>query len=176
MLEQTAGLAILAIFPICMIFATFYDIFTMTIPNKIVLVLLAGFLVLAPIAGMSVETSLWHVGLAVVILVVGFALFSMGVMGGGDAKLLAVSALWLGPEQTVVYLLIASLLGGLLTLIIMRGRRMLLPQSLLGVPWITRLHDSTQGVPYGAALGPAALYVFPDTVWMTFATGGGLIG
>jgi len=176
MLEQTAGLAVLAIFPICMIFATFYDIFTMTIPNKIVLVLLAGFIVLAPIAGMSLETALWHAGLAFAILVVGFALFSMGVMGGGDAKLLAVSALWLGMEQTIVYLLIASLLGGLLTLIIMRGRRMLLPQSLLNVTWITRLHDEKQGVPYGAALGPAALYVFPSTAWMTFATGGGVIG
>jgi len=176
MLEQTAGLAVLAIFPICMIFATFYDIFTMTIPNKIVLVLLGSFVVLAPIAGMSLETAAWHVGLSLVILIVGFALFSMGVMGGGDAKLLAASALWLGPEQTVVYLLIASLLGGLLTLIIIRGRRMLLPQSLLNVPWITRLHDNNQGVPYGAALGPAALYVFPESIWMSFATAGTLIG
>ncbi|MEL6947025.1 MAG: prepilin peptidase [Pseudomonadota bacterium] len=176
MLEQTAGLAVLAIFPLCMIFATFYDIFTMTIPNKIVLALLAGFLIIAPIAGMSLETAAWHVGLAMVILVVGFVLFSMGVMGGGDAKLLAVSALWLGPEHTVVYLLIASLLGGLLTLIIIRGRRMLLPQSLINVEWVTRLHDKNQGVPYGAALGPAALYVFPESAWMAFATAGTLIG
>ena len=66
------GLAILAIFPICMIFATFYDLFTMTIPNKITLVLLASFAVFAPLAGMGWETALWHIGVAVCVLIVGF--------------------------------------------------------------------------------------------------------
>ena len=128
------GLAILAIFPICMIFATFYDLFTMTIPNKITLALLASFAVFAPLAGMGLETALWHIGVAIAVLVIGFGLFSIGVMGDGDAKLLAASALWFGTVFTLPYLLAASVLGGLLTLFIVIARRIMLPQRLLAVP------------------------------------------
>ena len=170
------GLAILAIFPICMIFATFYDLFTMTIPNKITLVLLASFAVFAPLAGMGWETALWHFGVAVCVLIVGFGLFSLGVMGGGDAKLLAASALWFGTAFTLPYLLAASVLGGLLTLFIVIARRIMLPQMLLNIPWIARLLDKKQGIPYGAALGPAALYVFVGSPWMNYITTGQSIG
>ena len=175
-MTELTGIAILAIFPICMIFATFYDLFTMTIPNKITLALLIGFAVFAPLAGMGWETALWHVGVALAVLVVGFGLFSIGVMGGGDAKLLAASALWFGTAFTLPYLLAASVLGGLLTLAIIIVRRMELPKSLLSVDWVTRLHNKKTGVPYGAALGPAALYVFTETPWMAFATSGQALG
>ena len=122
-MNEYIGLAILVIFPVCMIFATFYDLFTMTIPNKITLALIAGFAVFAPLAGMGLETALWHIGVAIAVLIVGFVLFNMGVMGGGDAKLLAASALWFGTAFTLPYLLAASVLGGVLTLIIIIARR-----------------------------------------------------
>lgn len=173
-MTEITGMAILAIFPICMIFATFYDIFTMTIPNKITLALLVSYAVLAPLAGLGWETMLWSLGLAVVILCVGFALFSMGVMGGGDAKLLAASALWFGTAFTFEYLLYASILGGVLTVVILLMRNTMLPARLLKIEWVMRLYDKKVGVPYGAALGPAALIVFVDTPWMEFATSGRL--
>lgn len=175
-MTELTNIAILAIFPICMIFATFYDLFTMTIPNKITLALLIAFAVMAPLAGMGWETALWHVGIALTVLVLGFGLFSIGVMGGGDAKLLAVSALWFGTAFTLPYLLAASILGGLLTLALLVARRTELPGNLLTVDWITRLHDKKTGVPYGVALGPAALYVFVDTPWMVFVTSGQAVG
>jgi prepilin peptidase CpaA len=171
-MTDLTGLAILAVFPLCMIFATFYDLFTMTIPNRITFCLLAAFAVFAPLAGMGWETAAWHIGVALVVLVVGFGLFSLGVMGGGDAKLLAASALWFGTAFTLPYLLAASVLGGVLTLAIVIARRITLPRSLLGVDWIARLHDKKQGIPYGAALGPAALYVFAGSPWMSFVATG----
>ena len=97
-------------------------------------------------------------------------------MGGGDAKLLAASALWFGTAFTLPYLLAASVLGGLLTLFIVIARRIMLPQMLLNVPWIARLLDKKQGIPYGAALGPAALYVFVGSPWMNYITTGQSIG
>ena len=175
-MTEITGMAILAIFPICMIFATFYDIFTMTIPNKITLVLLASYAVLAPLVGLSLETIVWSIGIALLILAIGFALFSFGVMGGGDAKLLAASALWFGTAFTGEYLIYASMLGGFLTLAIVIGRSLILPESFLKVEWIMRLYDKKGGVPYGAALGPAALIVFVDTPWMEFVTSGKLTG
>ena len=42
----------------------------------------------------------------------------------------------------------------------------------MSVAWIARLHDKKQGIPYGAALGPAALYVFLGSPWMTFIISG----
>ena len=73
-MDQITALIILTVFPLCMIFATFYDLFTMTIPNKISLVLLVAFAVLAPLAGMGWETAAWHVGVALLVLGIGFAL------------------------------------------------------------------------------------------------------
>ena len=175
-MSDITGIAILALFPLCMIFATFTDLFSMTIPNKIVLALIAGFAVLAPLAGMSLETAIWSIGISVLVLIVGFVLFNFGAMGGGDAKLMAASSLWFGSELVLPYLLITCLLGGALTVLILLARRVPLPVGLMNVGWISRLHDDKEGVPYGAALGPAALYLFADTAWYRFASAGIAIG
>ena len=55
------------------------------------------------------------------------------------------------------------MLGGILTLVILQLRTGLLPMVFYRVPWIAQLQDSRTGVPYGAAMAPAALIVFPDT-------------
>ena len=120
-MSDISGLAILAVFPLCMILASFYDLFTMTIPNKVTLALVIAFFVLAPLAGMSWSTMAWHMGLGFGVLVICYGLFMIRAMGGGDAKLLAASALWLGPDMTLSYVLLASLFGGMLTICIIHG-------------------------------------------------------
>jgi len=171
-MTDTIIMALLVVFPLCMVFATFYDIFTMKIPNFITLALVASFAICAPLAGMGWETALWHIAVSVGVLIVGFGLFSIGVMGGGDAKLLAASSLWFGTAFTLPYLLVACIIGGVLTFAVIVFRRLYLPASLLGVKWIARLYDRKSGVPYGAALGPAALYVFLASPWMAYLTTG----
>ena len=44
------------------------------------------------------------------------------MIGGGDAKLAAATALWLGFEGLGDYLLVASIFGGALTLAILAAR------------------------------------------------------
>ncbi|MEL6752104.1 MAG: prepilin peptidase, partial [Pseudomonadota bacterium] len=90
-MSEIVGLAIIAIFPVCMVFATFFDIFTMTIPNKLTLILFAAFIILAPLAGMEWLQMAKHFGVAAIVLGVCFFFFAMGWMGAGDAKLLTVS-------------------------------------------------------------------------------------
>ena len=170
------NLIILTLFPLCMIFAMFFDVFTMTIPNKIVIALLLGFVACFPFVGMTLETLAWHAGVASIVLAVSFVLFSIGVMGGGDAKLATVASLWLGALPTVEFLLIGSIMGGLLTLVIILARRAPLPSILSKTEWALRLHDTKNGVPYGAALGPAALLVFLKTPWMEYAASGAPFG
>jgi prepilin peptidase CpaA len=112
-----------------------------------------------------------HIGAAALILVVAFGFFARGWIGGGDAKLAAATALWLGFDHLLVYLVYASLFGGLLTLMLLKVRSLPLPSLLSGQPWAERLYRKDSGVPYGIALAAAALAVYPDTIWMRVIAG-----
>jgi prepilin peptidase CpaA len=107
-----------------------------------------------------------HTGAALAVLAVAFVFFARGWIGGGDAKLAAATALWLGFDHLLAYLLYASIFGGILTLALMRFRLMPLPAALAKQAWIQRLHQLNGGVPYGIALAAAALLIYPDTVLM----------
>ena len=117
----------LLLFPALMAFAASSDLLTMTISNRISLILVGGFFFLAVLSGMPPADIGMHVLAALTVLAVTFVFFARGWIGGGDAKLAAAIALWFGFEQLLNYLTLASLLGGVLTLVIMRFRLMPLP-------------------------------------------------
>ena len=94
-------------------------------------------------------------------LAVTFAMFAAGWMGGGDAKLAAGIALWLGFADLLDYCMLASILGGVLTLALLAARRYPLPLMLARIPWALRLHAPETGIPYGIALALAALAILP---------------
>jgi prepilin peptidase CpaA len=161
----------LVLFPAAMAFAASSDLLTMTISNRISLLLVGGFFLLAAMTGMDIHTVGAHVGAAALVLVVAFILFAQGWIGGGDAKLAAAVALWFGFDQLLTYLIYASLFGGLLTFLLMRFRLMPMPSFLAGQEWAQRLHRMDTGIPYGIALAAAALVVYPNTTWMTGVAG-----
>ena len=160
--------SLLLVFPALMIFAAMMDLFTMTIPNRISIVLVAAFLIAAPVTGMSWEQFFTHLGTGTGVLVLGIALFAFGLVGGGDAKLLAAASLWIGFNDLGDYIFMVVLMGGLLSLMLLIYRGMLPPSWLLNQPWALRLHNKKEGIPYGLALSGAALWIFPATGW--FAT------
>src|SRR5215475_9642036 len=157
---------ILLVFPTLMAFAAASDLLTMTISNRVSLLLVGGFFLLALATGMSVADVAAHAGAGLLVLALAFGCFARGWIGGGDAKLAASTALWLGFSGLLDYLLCASLLGGVLTLLIIRFRIVPLPAVLAGQDWAVRLHQSDAGIPYGIALAAAALITYPDTIWM----------
>jgi prepilin peptidase CpaA len=156
----------LMLFPAMMAFAASTDLLTMTISNRVSLILVGGFVALALIGGMSMADIASHAGAAAIVLVVAFGFFTRGWIGGGDAKLAAATALWLGFDHLLPYLVYASLFGGALTLLLLQFRIAPLPSLLAGQDWVQRLHSKDGGVPYGIALAAAALAVYPDTQWM----------
>lgn len=156
----------LLVFPALMAFAASSDLITMTISNRVSLILIGSFFVLALMWSMPLTEIGIHVGASLAVLVVSFVFFARGWIGGGDAKLAAATALWLGFDQLLNYLIFASLFGGMLTLAIMRFRLMPLPAFLSEQEWAKRLHRMDAGVPYGIALALAALMIYPDTPWM----------
>jgi prepilin peptidase CpaA len=159
------------LFPLVMAYAAWSDLFSMTISNRLSLLLVPGFFLLAPFAGIGLDALPMHVAVAGIMLAVGFTCFAMGWIGGGDAKLAAVAALWLGPENMLDFVMIATLLGGALTLFIMNFRQALLPATLIRQDWVARLHDMEAGVPYGIALSAAALWCYPYSVWIALVAG-----
>jgi prepilin peptidase CpaA len=163
MISETATLVL---FPALMAFAASSDLLTMTISNRVSLALIAGFGIMAAITGMNLTDIGLHVAAAATVLAIAFVCFARGWIGGGDAKLAAATALWLGFEHLIEYLLAASIFGGILTLLIIGFRRFPLPPQLAGQAWLERLHRAGGGVPYGIALAIAALVVYPHTVWM----------
>jgi len=156
----------LLLFPALMAFAAASDLFTMTISNRVSLALIAGFALMAFVVGMNGHDVLLHIGAGAAVLVVTFTFFSRGWIGGGDAKLAAATALWLGFDQLMNYLLYASIFGGIITLFMIRWRVLPLPAALARQEWVQRLHRSDAGVPYGIALAISALLVYPDSFWM----------
>jgi prepilin peptidase CpaA len=166
-----AQLIALIVFPAGMAFAAASDLLTMTIANKLVLALLAAFVVLAPLSGMDVATIGMHFAAGGVVLVVAFVCFSFGWIGGGDAKFAAVTTLWLGVGNAAEFIALASIFGGGLTLAVLSFRQAVLPGFLVRQPWIQRLHQERAGVPYGIALAAAGLVVYPHTPWLAAAVG-----
>ncbi len=158
---------LLLVFPALMALAGAYDLLTMTIPNKISLALVGAFLCLAPFVGFGWEAIGFHAALGVAMLAVTIAMFAMGWIGGGDAKIFAAASLWMGPAHILEFTLIAAVCGGILTLAILSLRNVPLPAGLTGQAWLKRLHQADKGVPYGIALCAAALIVYPETAWLT---------
>jgi len=160
----------LMLFPALMAFAASSDLLTMTISNRVSLILLGGFVPLAAMTGMGAADMISHLSAGCVVLVATFGLFARGIIGGGDAKLASAAALWLGFDHLLPYLLFASLLGGALSVGLIWFRMAPLPERLARHAWVARLHAKDAGVPYGVALAAAALAVYPDTAWMAGGT------
>ena len=156
---------VLLVFPIAMAFAGAMDLLTMTIPNRISIILVAGFAIAAAIMGIGWWAVASHLGAGLLMLAIGIAMFSLGWLGGGDAKLLAAAALWVGFEHLLPYVLLIALAGGALSIAILMYRQMPMPIWLVQQDWAMKLHHARSGIPYGIAIAAAGLHVFPSTSW-----------
>ena len=158
----------LIVFPLLMAFAASSDLLTMTISNRISIALVVAFFIFGIALHMPLKDFAEHLSCGLVVLVFTFLMFWRGWFGGGDAKLAAATALWLGWSNILDYGLLASIAGGILTLLIMFLRRWPLPHWLVRQQWAERLHDQGTGIPYGIALAAAGLLVYPDTqIWLS---------
>jgi len=162
---------LLLIFPAAMVFAAVTDLFTMTIPNRISIALVLGFLLSAPLLGMPWQAFIIHIATGLAVLLFGILMFSRGWLGGGDAKLLAAAVLWLGYDNLLLYGFLVTFAGGLLASAILVYRSLVPPLWVAGQAWAMRLHDRKSGIPYGIALSAAALWVYPSTSWFVRVVG-----
>lgn len=165
MISQTPAFAAMAFFAITMIYAALHDAATLTIRNRLVLILAGAYIVFAPLAGFGLLEMGQSLGTGALVLVATFTLFAFGLIGGGDAKFAAATAIWLGPEGTLVFLIYTMLIGGGLAIALLSFRAMPLPATLYGQAWVARLQAPGTGIPYALAMAPAAFLVIPSTPW-----------
>lgn len=162
--------AIFIVFPFCMVFAAVSDLLSMTIANRVSLILIAAFAVLAPLTGMDWATYGWHFLAGALVLAVTFGVFALGGMGGGDAKLMTATSVWMGFGLLLLdYLLTAAFIGGLLTLFTILFRNSAFATMHGRNMFLRHLSDQGAGIPYGVALGAAGLLVFPKSPVMLAA-------
>ena len=156
-----AELAVFWILPAAFLVAAISDVTRFTIPNWLTGAIALLFPVIALWVGIPPMAILVHLGVGIFALGMGMMFFALGWLGGGDAKLIAAAALWFGPTAVWIFVLMAAVAGGALTLALIFFRRVPLPQKFIAQPWIARLHDHKGDIPYGVALAVGALYALP---------------
>lgn len=144
--------ALVLLLPVCLITAAVTDLREMKIPNWISLVLVAGFLIAAPLMHLSLASFGWHLLAAAIVFGVCFGLFAINVMGGGDAKLLTAAALWFGFNPSLLsFVLYVAYAGGVLTLLILMLRSQASRVLALGLPFPHSIMHAKK-IPYGVAI------------------------
>jgi len=163
---------IFVVFPLCLALAACSDFLTMLIPNRVSAILIASFLVVAPLAGLGLTEIAMHLAAGTAVFAACFALFAINAMGGGDAKLLTASAVWFGLTFSLVeFLIYVSFFGGLLTLAVLSLRSHTNTILASGLPVPQHLLTAKK-VPYGIAIGVAAFAAYPSSPLMLAVLGG----
>jgi prepilin peptidase CpaA len=119
--------------------------------------------------GMPLQLFASHALAGTLVLAAGFALFTAGIIGGGDAKLLSAVALWMGTSKLALFLLCTALAGGVLAICMLAWEIIRLhveltsrnPESSL----IRRVASLKPDLPYGVAIAVGACAALPQTWW-----------
>ncbi len=141
----------LGIFAIAVVFAAITDIRLRLIPNTVSITVALAWLAHAALAGTDV---LSHALTGFILLVLGILAFSRGWLGGGDAKLLAACALWMGPGEIAPFLFQTALAGGAMALLwrLEAPVRFALVRGGMNIQL-----NATRELPYGLAIAIGAL-------------------
>lgn len=169
--SEGVGQFFLLLFPLLMIIGGVGDVMTRRIPNSLIIGMTVLFLPAALATGMPLWIMSLHFATAAVLLLLGFGLFSFGVVGGGDAKMMAVAGLWLGFPCSILFITFSALAGGLLAaamglwfLVTMEGG--------MHSAWFDKaVAPLKPSVPYGFALAAGAILATPFSWWMRAAIG-----
>jgi prepilin peptidase CpaA len=150
---EVARYVIAAGFSIVLLWAATTDIISRIIPNRAVLALLGLFL-LWTLAGKGVSLGPDLLAGAIA-LAVGYLFYAFKVMGGGDAKLFAATALFTSLGYLPALALMTVLAGGVIAAVSLATK----PRRAVAMLTLRGKGDFGRGVPYGVAIAIAGIYV-----------------
>jgi prepilin peptidase CpaA len=169
--------AVLLALPLLVFFAGAHDLLTYKIPNFISLALIGTFFIFAAIhPDFGWRLTGLHIACGIAVLIFGFALFACNLLGGGDGKLLAAIALWTGPQDTIEFIAVTGVAGGVVALWVISLRSAFWGYLFYHIPGVRNLFFAAEkkqnAFPYGVAIA-FSLYAFlPQTEIFTMATKG----
>lgn len=143
-----------------MLLVIYFDLTSYTIPNWLNGVMLCLYI---PFVLGHPEGVNWPMALlgGLIVFGVGFVIFTMEWMGGGDIKLLIASAPWVGWDKLLDYTILVAILGGLLATLVWLARK--------AIPWMLRSNDAVkklprilredEPLPYGLAIAGGFLWL-----------------
>ena len=156
--------------PTLMIVAALTDVSSYRIPNWLTGLIAALFFPMALFTQMPLHEFGWHLAAGALLFVVGYVLFALGLFGGGDSKLMAAAGLWFGTAQTVPFLILTGLAGGILALTVAGWSVFMGFWHYYGTAEGSALDRQLKKVrpklPYGVALAAGAILAFPQSWWM----------
>lgn len=156
-------LIIIFVLPLLVIAAGLLDLTTMKIPNRLNIAVLLSYFPVALLSGLDLKVIGLSCLIALGILVIGMVMFALRWLGGGDAKLFAAVALWMGPQGVLPFLILTAILGGLFCLIVISARGTLHVYRARLPGWGQRLLEPKGDIPYGVAIAAGALWAYPSS-------------
>ena len=163
------------ILPLMVFLAGAFDLYTYHIPNIISVILIGGFYIFACFSpNMTWEMIGYHTITGLGALIVCFTLFCFGMFGGGDAKILATSALWIGPADILHYFVAVTMAGGALAIAIYLFRAQACYPIILRVKWLSSLYFGNgthkNSIPYAVAIAVGLFVTLNNTHIFEIAT------
>jgi prepilin peptidase CpaA len=160
-MPQIVIAAVVVLLPALLITAAVSDAFSFRIPNWISLALIATFPLAAYVTGLSWSDIGLCAAVGAAALAIGMFLWTMKWIGGGDAKIFAAAALWMGWPTVVTFAVGTMITGGVLAVALLSMRTPVFrPLVLMGPKWVIKLGEPGQSVPYGVALSIGGLIGF----------------
>ncbi|MCW3848960.1 prepilin peptidase [Sphingomonas sp. LB-2] len=116
----------------------------------------AAIALLAPVWWWANGLALWpdmaiQLGVACLVFAFFTGAFALNQMGGGDVKMIGALALWLPVQPLIWTIVMMSLLGGLLTLVMVIEKKL-------------RRHERLLEIPYGVAIAIAGLITLREPI------------
>jgi prepilin peptidase CpaA len=157
--------------PVLLIVAGASDVLSLRIPNWLTALTALLFFPMAYATHMPLADFQMHLIAGAGLFIAGFLFFQLGLFGGGDAKLMAAAGLWFGTTQSLQFLFLTTLAGGVLALFVGVW-------SIVTMHWDIYSTEKSLGsiskrilalkpnVPYGLAFAVGGIITFRDTWWM----------
>lgn len=162
---------LLALFALCIcIIAALYDFIALKLPNILMVALLALYSQLA-LTNYFLGQNDFYPQLAVAggLFILTTILFFIGILGGGDAKMMSVMGLWIGIQGVAIFLLVMSCVGFILGIIALGLRNKIKNNTFYNrIPillrpkhgWLASLHKGENALPYGIAITSGVIAAF----------------
>ena len=164
--SSIGGEAALALYVFGLTLAAISDFHSLRIPNWLTGALAAAFLQAALFFGHRVDW-LSHLGAGVGVFLGAAVFFAFGVMGGGDVKLLAATALWMGAERLLPFLMLTATVGGVFAILVLALRHPVVQASCVVVLHrLPSFAEKNRPIPYGIPIAVAGILMAPSLAFL----------